>query len=704
SMFSTLDNDLSRYQLGYGVTDETNPATLHVNEGDLSHDPVYPGADVSYFNGLPFNFQAAHNFVAVYSIPRGEPSGVDSLSMNELSAGIVSATKSSKTTNGVGSNSSRIGTDAKGTYSQETAEWSRFTINQLSSSSAGNLTVNSNSSNPSLLFSASSSPSTSLPVFASDAALSQNIPRVISAATGSSSAPVMNYMMTNQNYLLVHSQQHPSHQQQQHHQQPRRQQQITPADDSGNYYMAFSSNDYQGLAFSNHPSASYPQAQYTHWSTTQLPVDSTPASTAITTSNVAWTNDAVGSAHMMHMQCTAASATPSSAATTSKDNCSSNDNAPHAQRQLQRPRQMQSQQLQIMTSLESGIASMYSQTTSTAKKFVPQQQQQSSIVSPVQHYPWGMAPSPVESCFTSDSSTPSFAPLSPSISYSNSDLGSMSCDSSRPTSPSFNQSGFMYEGYLLERRLHRQGSESSIIRSRKSSTSSTSSIVSQRRMSTLRESTTSPSSFSGMTTTTTTISSSPASTLLSSPTHQCPKCGQCFAGPAVLVRHIESIHDKLLWNCVGCKSNLSRRDAVTRHINLSPMDSVCRAVGTIGQIKMINGNEIQYEISSYRAKPLDEVMNRMGKKISTTLRKEIDLAKVRGSNGDNGSTVHTSSGGLEGLEEDEGLDCLGGRGSEDADGRTELEAEDERYGEDEDEVQQKKRRRSSMPTLARRKK
>jgi hypothetical protein len=58
------------------------------------------------------------------------------------------------------------------------------------------------------------------------------------------------------------------------------------------------------------------------------------------------------------------------------------------------------------------------------------------------------------------------------------------------------------------------------------------------------------------------------------------------------------------------------------------MDSICRAVGTIGQIKMLNGSEVHYEISSYKAKPLDEVMNRMGKKISAALRQEIDRAKA----------------------------------------------------------------------------
>ncbi|KAF9098518.1 hypothetical protein BGX27_000788 [Mortierella sp. AM989] len=239
-----------------------------------------------------------------------------------------------------------------------------------------------------------------------------------------------------------------------------------------------------------------------------------------------------------------------------------------------------------------------------------------------QGYPWGFVPSPVESSFSSSSSTP-FA--SPSSSYTHSDILA-SRESSRAASPSFAHSN-VYEAYLSERRFKRMdsdGSSSLIIRSRKSSTSSASSMGSQRRTSNLRES-------SACSLSTGPSSSSPRSnqvTSTSSPTHQCPKCGQCFAGPAVLVRHIESIHDKLLWNCVGCKSNLSRRDAVTRHINLSPMDSICRAVGTIGQVKTSNGVEVHYEISSYRAKPLDEVMSRMGKKISTALRKEIDRSKA----------------------------------------------------------------------------
>ncbi|KAF9276247.1 hypothetical protein BGZ74_003711 [Mortierella antarctica] len=217
----------------------------------------------------------------------------------------------------------------------------------------------------------------------------------------------------------------------------------------------------------------------------------------------------------------------------------------------------------------------------------------------------GHTSSPVDSTF-SGSSTPSFASLSPSLSHSSNSETSVSCESSRATSPSAltHESNSGASHHHTDRKKRLSVSESSIIRARKLSTSSTSSTgsTSKRRMSTLREST-AKDTLSSPTATT------PTTTTLS---HQCPQCGLCFAGPAVLVRHIESIHDKLLWNCMGCKSNLSRRDAVTRHINLSPMDSICRAVGTIGQIKMLDGSEVHYEISTYRAKPLEEVMGRMG--------------------------------------------------------------------------------------------
>ncbi|KAF9106600.1 hypothetical protein BGX29_009002 [Mortierella sp. GBA35] len=318
------------------------------------------------------------------------------------------------------------------------------------------------------------------------------------------------------------------------------------------------------------------------------------------------------------------------------------------QGQIQRPRQRKPM-LQIMTAPASEQTMVFNNnTTNSASEFPvspmsaqwespamvpsPSMSAANNIVragqQPAPHNcPWGFISSPVESSFSSGSSTPLFA--SPSSSYTHSEIAT-SCHSSRAASPSFGPSS-LYENFLAnDRRIKRENDSSNlIIRSRKSSTSSTSSMASQRRGSTLRESamtpascaSSSPATSNGITTTTAPSSSSTG-------THQCPKCGQRFAGPAVLVRHIESIHDKLLWNCVGCKSNLSRRDAVTRHINLSPMGSICRAVGTIGQIKTSNGAEVHYEISSYRAKPLDEVMNRMGKKISTTLRKEIDRAKA----------------------------------------------------------------------------
>ncbi|KAG0016707.1 hypothetical protein BGZ81_011081 [Podila clonocystis] len=292
--------------------------------------------------------------------------------------------------------------------------------------------------------------------------------------------------------------------------------------------------------------------------------------------------------------------------------------------QIQRPRQKKPQ-LQIMTSeQQQGFAPMtFGYTTPCVFEVqpTPVDSHMTRAHPQTQHshqgYPWGFVSSPVDSCFSSGTSTPSFA--SPSSSYTNSDMPS--CESSRATSPSLYPHHNPYESYLSERRLKRMEDSANIIRSRKSSTSSTSSLAS-RRMSTLRESPMSPTSSSN-----TAMTSSAVITPASS-SHQCPKCNQCFAGPAVLVRHIESIHDKLMWNCVGCKSNLSRRDAVTRHINLSPMDSICRSVGTIGQVKTSNGVEVHYEVSSYRAKPLDEVMSRMGKKISSALRKEIDRSKA----------------------------------------------------------------------------
>ncbi|KAG0348060.1 hypothetical protein BG004_006194 [Podila humilis] len=310
---------------------------------------------------------------------------------------------------------------------------------------------------------------------------------------------------------------------------------------------------------------------------------------------------------------------------------------------------------------------------------------------------WGYNSSTIDSNYSSGSSTPSFASMSPSPSLiSNPDViggGGVSCESSRATSPStlatavalcdrdnavriptmtaICQQQYPYQQQQQqqqqqqhqnqhdqypprpERRLKRlsESDDFVITRGRKSSTSSTSSTSSngsQRRMSNLRESISTcnnngASSSSPPTTTTTTKS------LSSSSAHKCPKCGLCFAGPAVLVRHIESIHDKLMWNCVGCKSNLSRRDAVTRHINLSPMDSICRAVGTIGQIKMLeDGNEVHYEICVYRAKPLEDSTGK-----PTNKRASMSMPVLGGQRDSGGGlqmTTITAVGGSDGIK------------------------------------------------------
>ncbi|KAF8945936.1 hypothetical protein BGZ47_001708 [Haplosporangium gracile] len=443
-------------------------------------------------------------------------------------------------------------------------------------------------------------------------------------------------------------------------------------------YLAFPANNFQGVPSDSSTSSSSsaaitpavivcsqqgpgtdPQQQYTSWN-----IDIATTSNPTTNAQLQLTSAPFISIPAKSVPTPSTSAATATTATVAWINESEGGGGDGQTTRRPKHQQQQQQQLHIITSLESGIASMYPHISGSqhhhgldlSAASSVSQQQQPCIASPAQqaamsaqfqsqpqyqhHASWGMAAttsSPVEPCFNSGSSTPSFASsMSPTLSYTSFELGS-SGDSSRATSPSHHNQHHHHHHYHgtpydtpsshFDRRHRRRDSDAAsslIIRSRKSSTSSTSSNASQRRMSNLRESTlpsipVSPPNNNSTTTITTSVSS---------PTHQCPTCNLCFAGPAVLVRHIESIHDKLLWNCVGCKSNLSRRDAVTRHINLSPMDSVCRAVGTIGQIKMLNGSEVHYEISSYKAKPLDEVMNRMGKKISVALRQEIDRAKA----------------------------------------------------------------------------
>ncbi|KAF9937919.1 hypothetical protein BGZ65_000760 [Modicella reniformis] len=648
---------------------------------DLLNDSVSHGASISNLNSLPVNFPTAHEFIALSnarrqpvlsqaSTARGAFNGTESLTLDGFSVGIMSSEKSNKNFNSNNNIYSEV-KPSNNFNSMGGSEWSRVAVHQFSSSSSpagalssGCCTVSNNSSNPSLF---SSSCPNSMSVFTPSASISPSAPMVLPAVTGSSSSSPMDYMVTNQKYLLVHSNPQHLHLQQQTTQ---------AANSNGNYlqhppstYTGLTSNEYQGGTPSNHSTySSFNIASPSASSGAHLTIphmNSTPAAAT----GVAWTNNTINCANTMHMQSADATAPARYDYSVSRVQKHSQD--------IQRPRQTKFHHLHITTSPEPSITPMYPQQGysnlySTSPSMAPTSNsvQSSAICDPAQQYQWGVAPSPVDPNFNSGSSTPFTSP-SPSLSHSHSDLSGVTCSISRSTSPIFESSS--------------SSSSSSLpIRSRKSSTSSTSSSVSQRRMSTLRELAMVPSS------------PSPPLT----PNHQCPKCEQYFAGPAVLLRHIESIHEKLLWNCAGCKSNLSRRDAVTRHINLSPMDSICRQVGTIGQIKMINGTEIHYEVSSYRAKPLDEVMNRMGKK-TPVLKKEVEEVKIHSAGEGISISTPADYNGF-GFEGEGGSERMNDSESEYSQASMELEHQSEEY--DDGERQQKKRRRSLQSTLSRRKK
>ncbi|KAF9350672.1 hypothetical protein BGX34_001041 [Mortierella sp. NVP85] len=636
---------------------------------DLLANTVH-GSDVHYLNGLPASFPASHDFAALAnarrppvvsnaSAPRGAFHGAESMSLDGLSSGIMSSAKTNKSL----SYSYNISPEKSINTHPESCEWPRDAAHPLSSSS------------------------------------SSSTPVVLSTVTGSSSSPAMEYM-TNK-YLLVqqqpqqqqqhhpqhhhHNHQHQQHQQQQHqqHQDLHQHQSTTPlAGPNGSYshpYMPFPANGYQGAYAQYAPFNIEVTSPANGAHQAAIPMSSTPT-------GVAWTNDTVGSASMMHMQ-TAAPAVP-------LRDIKIEDSASHrpVQGQMPRPKQAKSYPLHITTSLEPNMASMYPQHPQNVTSPPMNATGHGIQSSMVQSYQWGVGASPVDTSFNSESSP--FSSSSPSLSNTNFDNTRTSCDSSRPTSPLFGHGGH-FEGHGSERRVRAQESEvgsSSTghhVLSRKSSMSSTtSSGSSPRRMSMAVASSPSSSMCPPSPQTPTVNNMNGASHSSSQQTHQCPKCGQYFAGPAVLLRHIESIHDKLLWNCVGCKSNLSRRDAVTRHINLSPMDSICRQVGAIGQIKMINGTEFHQEISSYRAKPLDEVMNRMGKKIPANLRKEMDQAKVH-EDIESTPTTLPQDGGFENGLEDYPITPM------------ELEIKNEEYNDGDG--QQKRRRRPSQSIVRRKK-
>ncbi|KAF8941341.1 hypothetical protein BGZ58_010782 [Dissophora ornata] len=535
---------------------------------NLGNDSSIDVGYSNYLNGLGLNFSApsdpSQNVAAgsdncshpsLISIRRD--SGFAHSSLDELSIGIMSSNPDREESKGGAASGQR-----------------EHNFNTL------------NNSNPSFLLSSSSSttPTGSTPV----------VP--------SMSNQGMDYILHNVQSMYLAQHQH----QQQHNRHQNHQLQQCPV-------ASTSSSSSHCSAYSTIGSCQSPPRATDSWNITSAPSHATVFSSntnAPTSQNSYANNSIIGPAYNMQQQqqqqfpMGMIPSQPAQQQTSNQQALMSPLQYHPRQGQLQHPRERKPE-MQITTNFEMGqqTPSGFSPTVhwepssydlakfSSAPAASPSMSAANNIVQAGQQsYPWGFVSSPVESSFSSESSTP-----------------------------------FAYDTYLSERRPRRidsDGSSSLIIRSRKSSTSSTSSMGSQRRASNLRE-----SCSNGIPT----GSSSPRigqATSTSSPTHKCPKCGQCFAGPAVLVRHIESIHDKLLWNCVGCKSNLSRRDAVTRHINLSPMDSVCRAVGTIGQVKTSNGVEVHYEVSPYRAKPLDEVMSRMGKKISSALRKEIDRTKA----------------------------------------------------------------------------
>ncbi|KAF9186671.1 hypothetical protein BGZ51_000647 [Haplosporangium sp. Z 767] len=657
--------EATRYHMGYSVLNNNyNNDNVMTTAGysDLSANFFYGGYNASMFNGLPANSPTTHGYldlanvrkVSDFALTRDQTSGVEPMSLDGISMGIMTMPNSN--------------------HHNDTSEWRRrasasplMAMSPIASPTPM-ITVDGNNNNNVSLLSSVSLPNNTMnsgnDLFPT-ASVRPSTGAVVVSTPQPSSSSAMDCALTNHNYLFIqsnHPQQYNTHS---HHQQYHQQQQQNAQNTAinGNYPHA------------PVPSPSLlPAHGFQETSSSTFPSDADSARVSI----AAWTDDSVDGDTMMQMQQRrqqrSVTGNNDSIKVKSGDNSAQPLPKQKKSHNTQKSKQGKVQPLHIVTA---GIGPAHPQSMSAGSMVAPPHQ--AAAYHYTQSHSWSMAPSPVESCITSGSSTPSFASMSPSLSYSLSDLSGTFSDSSRAASPSAAHPSH-FETHMTDRRFRRRDSEptNSIIHCRKSSTSSTSSHSSHRRMSTLREYST--------------MSSTP-----SSPTHQCPKCGQCFAGPAVLVRHIESIHDKLLWNCVGCKSNLSRRDAVTRHINLSPMDSVCRSVGTIGQIKMLNGTEVHYEISSYKAKPLNEVMNRMGKKIPMALRKEIEQAKAQSE----GANISGAS--LNSEQKDETLDSLG----EDDEGAVaEMKFEDvdnDEHDCDADDLP-KKRKRSLANDLSSRKK
>lgn len=115
---------------------------------------------------------------------------------------------------------------------------------------------------------------------------------------------------------------------------------------------------------------------------------------------------------------------------------------------------------------------------------------------------------------------------------------------------------------------------------------------------------------------------------------------------------------------------------------------------------MIDGTEIHHEVSHYRAKPLDEVMSRMGKKVVVTpiVKREMDHTRTRDEN-EGMSFITNGSPDGDRLQVEPWLSRP--YDIEDSKAGIELEFQSEEY-EDED-GQHKRRRRPSQSSVRRKK-
>ncbi|KAF9978223.1 hypothetical protein BGZ73_003227 [Actinomortierella ambigua] len=186
--------------------------------------------------------------------------------------------------------------------------------------------------------------------------------------------------------------------------------------------------------------------------------------------------------------------------------------------------------------------------------------------------------------------------------------------SSQPSSPITSVTGLASASASRHRKSSLSISSSSSLSSACSSSSSPS-LSSGTTHSHGGKSTSAPSTPSSSMSSAATSATSVALPPTAPEVHACVECDITFAGPAVLLRHQESIHKKIAWCCMGCGSRLCRRDAVTRHMNLSPTGSVCRQVGEIGQLNKIGEEYVVVERNPYIAKPLRVVLTKMGKRL-----------------------------------------------------------------------------------------